>query len=70
MHVDFGKENDLPFDVGVSNPNADWYQDLEPQQIYESLKNEQKRLYGDRVIKVEHGTFTPLVFTTIWGMGK
>ena len=40
MHVDFGKENDLPFDVGVSNPNADWYQDLEPQQIYESLKNE------------------------------
>ena len=29
-----------------------------------------KRLYGERVIEVEHGTFTPLVFTTTGGMGK
>ena len=58
------------FDVRVCHPNADSYQDLEPQQIYELHENEKKRLYGDRVIEVEHGTFIPLVFTTNGGMGK
>ena len=58
------------FDVRVCHPNADSYQDLEPQQIYELHENEKKRLYGARVIEVEHGTFIPLVFTTTGGMGK
>ena len=58
------------FDVRVCHPNADSYQDLEPQQIYELHENEKKRLYGDRVIEIEHGTFIPLVFTTTGGMGK
>ena len=58
------------FDVRVCHPNADSYHDLEPQQIYELHENEKKRLYGDRVIEVEHGTFIPLVFTTTGGMGK
>ena len=52
------------FDVRVCHPNADSLQDLEPHQIYEMHENEKKRLYGDSVIEVEHGTFIPLVFTT------
>ena len=33
-------------------------------------ENEKKRLYSRRVLDIEHGTFTPLVFTTTGGMGK
>ena len=58
------------FDVRVCHPNADSYRDLEPQQIYRLHENEKKRLYSRRVLDIEHGTFTPLVFTTNGGMGK
>ena len=33
-------------------------------------ENDNKRLYSRRVLDVEHGSFTPLVFTTTGGMGK
>ena len=58
------------FDVRVCHPNAESYEDLERQQIYRTHKNEKKRLYSRRVLDIEHGTFTPLVFTTTGGMGK
>ena len=58
------------FDVRVCHPNAISYRDLEPQQIYRIHENEKKRLYSKRVLDIEHGTFTPLVFTTTGGMGK
>ena len=58
------------FDVRVCHPNAESYKDLEPQQIYRTHENEKKRLYSRRVLNIEHGTFTPLVFTTTYGMGK
>ena len=32
--------------------------------------NEKRRLYSRKVLDIEHGTFTPLVFTTTGGMGK
>ena len=54
----------------VCHPNAASYRDLEPQQIYRIHENEKKRLYSERVLDIEHGTFTPLVFTTTGGMGK
>ena len=31
---------------------------------------EKKREYGDRVRSVEHGSFTPLVFSTFGGLGR
>ena len=58
------------FDVRVCHPNAVSYRDLEPQQIYRIHENEKKRLYSKRVLDIEHGTFTPLVFITTGGMGK
>ena len=58
------------FDVRVYHPNAVSYRDLEPQQIYRIHENEKKRLYSERVLDIEHGTFTPLVLTTTGGMGK
>ena len=58
------------FDVRVCHPNAVSYRDLEPQQIYRIHENEKKRLHSKRVLDIEHGTFTPLVFTTTGRMGK
>ena len=58
------------FDVRVFHPNADSYRDLELQQIYCNHENEKKRLYSRRVLDIEHGTFTPLIFTSTGGMGK
>ena len=52
------------FDVRVCHPNAISNRDLEPQQIYRIYDNEKKRLYSRRVLDIEHGTFTPLVFNT------
>ena len=56
------------FDVRVCHPNAESYRDQEPQQIYHIHENDKKRLYSRRVLDVEHGSFTPLVFTTTGGM--
>ena len=38
--------------------------------IYKQNENDKKRLYMQRVMDVEQGTFTPLVFTTTAGMGE
>ena len=56
------------FDVRVCHPNADSYRDLTPKQIYKKHENEKKRQYAERVMEIEQGTFTPLVFTTTGGM--
>ena len=58
------------FDVRVCHPNADSYRDLELQQIYRNHENEKKRLYERRVLDIEQGTFTPLIFTSTGGMGN
>ena len=41
---------------------------LAPEQIYKLHENDKKRLYLSRVLEVEQGTFTPLVFTTAGDM--
>ena len=52
----------------MRQPNADSYRDLTPKQIYKKHENEKKRQYAERVMEIEQGTFTPLVFTTTGGM--
>ena len=39
-------------------------------QIFLTHENEKKRHYLQRVLDIEHGHFTPLVFGTNGGMGK
>ena len=39
------------------------------QEIYRMHEDKKDRLYQRRVLDVDHGTFTPLVFTTAGGMG-
>ena len=58
------------FDVRVCHSNADSYRELSPKQIFQLHENEnsKKRQYSRRVLEVEQGTFTPLVFTSTGGM--
>ena len=56
------------FDVRVCHPNADSYRDLTPKQIYKKHENDKKRQYAQRVMEIEQGTFTTLVFMTTGGM--
>ncbi|XP_073253376.1 uncharacterized protein [Porites lutea] len=56
------------FDVRVCHPNADSYRELSPKQIFQLHENEKKRQYSRRVLELEQGTFTPLVFTSTGGM--
>ena len=55
-------------DVRVFNPLAPTYQDQTLKAAHKSNENAKKREYGERVRNVEHGTFTPLVFTCFGGM--
>ena len=66
----WAREQSAFFDVRVCHPNADSYKNLTPEQIYKLHENDKKRLYSSRVLEVERGTFTPLVFTTTGGMSN
>lgn len=50
------------------NPLAPNYQNQTIKAIHNSNEKAKKREYGERVVMVEHGTFTPLVFSTFGGM--
>ena len=56
-------------DVRVMHPNSDSYVDKTPDQVYLQHEREKKRQYNDRVLQVEKGSFTPLIFSTTGGMG-
>ena len=56
------------FDVRACHLNADSYRDLTPKQIYKKHEKEKKRQYTERVMEIEQGTFTSLVFTSTGGM--
>ena len=56
-------------DVRVMHPNSPSYADKTPEQLYEQHENKKKRTYNDRILQVERGSFTPLIFATSGGMG-
>ena len=56
-------------DVRVMHPNSPSYMNSTPQQLYNKHEKEKKRKYNQRVLQVEKGSFTPLIFTTSGGMG-
>ena len=42
---------------------------MTPTQVYKIHENEKKREYSDRVINIERGSLTPLIFSTMGGWG-
>ncbi len=57
------------FDVRIFNPTAHSCRNQSLSSCYRRHELEKRRHYEDRVIQVEHGCFTPLVFSTSGGMG-
>ena len=55
-------------DIRVTHPNCLSNSGKSLQEIYEKHEKEKKEFYESRVIHVERGNFTPLVFTTSGGM--
>ena len=58
------------FDVRVFHPNALSYRKSSISSIYRCHELQKKRECGDRICEVESASFTPLVFSTIGGMGS
>ena len=58
------------FDIRVFNPLARKYSNTSISKAYESNEKEKKRKYNQRVLEVEQGSFTPLVFNAMGGMGR
>ena len=57
------------FDVHVTHVNSQSNQGKHTFTIFKEQENEKKRKYNQRVMDVEMGTFTPVVFGTNRGMG-
>ena len=61
---------DAFFDVRVFHPNASSNSSMSISAAYRKHESSKKREYAQRVRDIEHGVFTPLVFTTTGGMGR
>ena len=57
-------------DVRVFNPFAPTNRKTSISSSYRSHEREKKRQYTQRVCEVEHGSFSPLVFSSSGGMAK
>ena len=57
------------FDIRVAHVNARSNRALSTDQILRRAESEKKRNHNQRVIKIEHGTFMPLIFGTNSAMG-
>ena len=58
------------FDVRVVNLNADSYRKVNSKKVFARAEYEKKSVYDDCIINLEHGTFTPLVYSITGGMGQ
>ena len=54
----------------VYNPMAKTYANSSMLASHRQNENEKKRQYNERILQVEHGSFTPLVFSCMGGMAK
>ena len=58
------------FDVRITHVNSESNKNLPVEEIFRRNEAEKKRTYLERIVEVEHVTFTPLVFGTNGGMGQ
>ena len=57
-------------DGRVFNPNAKRYTNIELSKAYEINEKEKNKKYNERILQVEHGSFTPLVMWATGGMSR
>ena len=58
------------FDIRVFDPNTKRYLNSALPQCYAQNEKEKKRQYNERVLEIEHGSFTPVVFSIYGGMSR
>ena len=58
------------FDVRVFNPIAKRYVHMDTSKAYQLNEKEKKKNYNERILEVEHGSFTPIVMSAYGGIGK
>lgn len=58
------------FDVRVFNPFAKSHLSRNLEAVFRTSETEKKTAYNDRIIKIEHGSFTPIVMSALGGLGK
>ena len=56
-------------DIRIFDPMAASYRDLYLEAAHRKNEQEKSRAYEERIQQVDHDSFTPLVFTTLGGMG-
>ena len=62
-------KSNLHFLTSVFNPNAPSCCNSSMASMYRRHENEKRRAYQQRILAVEHGSFTLLVFSATGGMG-
>ena len=65
----WNSRQDAFFDVRVLNPLASSNQNSTIDMTFRRHEREKKRIYEQRIREIEHGSFTPLVFSASGGMG-
>jgi hypothetical protein len=63
------KQQNAFFDIRVFYPHASSYLCRSLPNLYTTMEKEKKRQYLDRIVNVERGSFTPLVFSSTGSMG-
>ena len=61
---------DAFLDVRVFHPNSPSNHPGRLSTMYKGHEDEKKRAYGQRIHDIEHGVFTPIVFSTTGSMGR
>ena len=68
---DFWQRGEMAFfDVRIFNPFAKTYLNQKLDAVFKSQETAKKTAYNERVIRVEHGTFTPVVMSAFGGFGR
>ena len=57
------------FHTRVFYPHAPSYRNRNLSSLFKSFESAKKREYAERITQIEHGSFTPLVFSSCGGMG-
>ena len=65
-----GRSQRTFLDVRVFNPHAKSYSRTPLSACYRMHENIKKRAYEQRILEVEHASFTPLVFSASGGLAK
>ena len=65
----WGEHERTFLDIKIFHPNCQSYSNMDIEKAYVHHQNIKKHNYKERVLNVEHGSFTPVIFTTTGGVG-